>query len=39
MGEAGCPLVLALREQSWLSGHMLWGWGVGWAGGLISGAL
>ena len=26
-GEAGCPLVLALREQSWLSGHMLWGWG------------
>lgn len=30
VGEAGCPLVLTMPEQPWLSGHILWGWGGGW---------
>lgn len=35
-GEAGCPLVLAVWEQFWLSDPLLWGWGrVGWGRGLI----
>ena len=29
MGEAGCPLVLTMPEQSWLSGHILGGGGGG----------